>query len=451
MTPIPLDLAGHSRLLLYNRGKYPKLIRWLTLYPLYAIAEIAIIATDLAELLGSAIALVLLFPKLELWHGVLITAIDVFVVLLMGDPLSKRPSRPFEIFIAFMVVAVLICMSIITSQIGVLWGYTFQGYLPSKYVFSSGGLYAAIGIIGATVMPHSLFLGSALATQDRINMKPLGDEEFSKAANRTNSSLVPQSAPQRMMADMQTSIGNFFKAPPASGHATEVTRHSEHENNTYDFVRAHVYHGMIDMTISLLGFAVVINSMILILASTVFFYGDGRGHEGPAGLFDAYDLIKTYIGKAAAVLFAIALLASGQSASFVATLAGQAVAEGFIRWRVSAVMTRLLTRSLAMIPSMIVAIAMGREGVDALLVASQVVLSIVLPFVTFPLLYCTSSKTIMRCKKTPKDGDINDPECSEEWVYFNNNMLMMIIGWSIWLLIVIANTYVLISMAMDAS
>ena len=101
--PHVLDLATHSRMLLYNRPKHKLLYRWLGLYPLYILAEVAIVATDLAELLGSAIALCLLFPKLELWHGVLITAFDVIFILGMGDPLRGRPVRVFEVLIAAMV------------------------------------------------------------------------------------------------------------------------------------------------------------------------------------------------------------------------------------------------------------------------------------------------------------------------------------------------------------
>lgn len=153
-----LDLASHTRLLLYNRPKHPRLYRWLTLYPLYVLAEIAIIATDLAELIGSAIALCLLFPKLELWHGVLLTTADVLFILALGDPLRGKPARMFEFLIAAMVLdflisfssrrlmssqvlAVLICMTIIISRVDVDWGQAFLGYVPSKYVFGSGSLY----------------------------------------------------------------------------------------------------------------------------------------------------------------------------------------------------------------------------------------------------------------------------------------------------------------------
>lgn len=108
------DLASHTRLLLYNRPKHTLLYRWLGLYPLYLLSEVAIIATDLAELLGSAIALCLLFPKLELWHGVLITAFDVILILGMGDPLRGKPVKAFELLIAAMVslAYILLVMSI---------------------------------------------------------------------------------------------------------------------------------------------------------------------------------------------------------------------------------------------------------------------------------------------------------------------------------------------------
>ncbi|KAF5352802.1 hypothetical protein D9756_006228 [Leucocoprinus leucothites] len=438
--------------------------------------EIAIIATDLAELLGSAIALCLLFPKLQLWHGVLLTAVDVILILAIKDPLGGRPVRMFEFLIAAMVLAVLICMAVIISQVDVDWGDAFQGYLPSKYIFASGGLYTSIGIIGATVMPHSLFLGSALATQDRIECRQSPEETklaISTTSTRSSEDFETLTPPPRsLVSALVESTVRLFRAPPASPHATPATRHSEHENNPFSFVKAHIYHGIADVVTCLLGFAVLINSMyvlfpvytdelvrpsprILILASAVFYYGqNNHGDSGPASLFDAYDLIRDLAGQPAATLFAIALLASGQSSSFIATLAGQAVSEGFIQWRVSPVIRRLLTRLIAIIPSMIVAVAVGRDGIDALLVASQVILSVVLPFITFPLLYCTSSKTIMRSRKCQDDGRqiaearAGDVENSDQWVDYSNSKFTTAVGIAIWLVVVAANTYVLVSLAM---
>lgn len=152
-----LDLASHCRLLFYDRPKHPKLFRWLVLYPLYALSEVAIISTDLAELLGSAIALNLLFPKLPLWAGVLLTSFDVLLILAFADPLHGRPVRSFELIIGILVspvnvytssldisrqvLIVLVCLCILVSRIHVQWEEAFQGFLPSKSLVQHGGLY----------------------------------------------------------------------------------------------------------------------------------------------------------------------------------------------------------------------------------------------------------------------------------------------------------------------
>ncbi|KAF5327083.1 hypothetical protein D9619_004505 [Psilocybe cf. subviscida] len=511
-----IDLASHTRLLLYNRPKHTLLYRWLALYPLYVLAEIAIVATDLAELLGSAIALCLLFPKLELWHGVLITAFDVILVLGMGDPLRGKRVKSFEILIAAMVIAVLVCMLIVIARVNVDWRTAFEGYLPSKFLFKAGGLYTSVGILGATVMPHSLFIGSALATQDRVSFRsestieeisaPSGHPFRTVDTKASDDSLphVPKltrsrtsiftSAARTFFAELKESAVDSFRKPPANVYSTTATSHKDRQNNPDEFVKAHLYHGTIDVVGSLLGFAVVINSIILMLAAAVFFYGQGFSTigeaAGPASLFDAYDLIRDFVGQAAATLFAIALLAAGQSSSLIATVAGQAVCEGFLQWRVSPVVRRVLTRLLAIIPSMAVAIALGRDGINTLLVISQVVLSIVLPFITFPLLYCTANRQIMSVRKeTPQEGlmrtdtmttavdlaavdlaevkeeareDAYSPTRSDlarvetasgqgEIVDYSNNKLTIFVGAAIWLVVVSANMYVIVELGLGNS
>ncbi|KAM6498889.1 Natural resistance-associated macrophage domain containing protein [Amanita muscaria] len=456
-----LDLATHCRLLFHDRPKHTRLYRWGILYPLYMLAEVAIIATDLAEMLGSAIALVLLFPRLQLWHGVLITAADVVLLLAMRDPLRGTPVRMFELLIAGLVLAVLLCVAIIISKVNVNWSDAFLGFVPSKYIFKSSALYTSVGIIGATVMPHSLFLGSNLATQDRISYRITHKDdriEVYTASNANSPGRYRNGLLPSLVNYVKTSFRNAVRAPDVNNYFTTAKRHSEHENNHLGFVLAHVYHGIADIVICLLGFAVVINALILILAGAVFYYGSdiARQTGGPASLFDAYALIGKFVGKGAATLFAIALLASGQSSSLIATVAGQAVAEGFIRWSVSPVLRRLLTRLIAIVPSMIVAIAMGREGVDTLLVASQVVLSMALPFITLPLIYLTSSKKIMSVQETlpgssttvgrTRDTDQEFGNAVDEWVDFSNSKITIIVGMSIWLVIVVANVYVLVSL-----
>ncbi|KAG7086213.1 hypothetical protein E1B28_002179 [Marasmius oreades] len=461
-----LDLASHCRLLLHSRPKHTMLWRWGVLYPLYLVSEIAIIATDLAELLGSAIALCLLFPKLELWHGVLITAFDVIILLALGDPLRSRPLKLFEWFIGALVIAVFVCMCIIVSEVNIKWGHAFQGYLPSKYIIPNGALYVSVGIIGATVMPHSLFLGSALATQDRISTSShnafLKEDQFSPTMSLTSnesgtitkeSSLTLVDRLRAVSFQAKQYFLSSFRVPPPSTFATRATCHSDRENNSLAFVNAHIYHGLVDVAVSLLGFAVVINSLILIIAGGVFYHGtvSSDGNK-PAGLFEAYDLIRDLVGQGPATLFAVALLAAGQSASIIATVAGQAVSEGFLQWRVSPVIRRLLTRLLAVIPSMVVAIAMGKRGIDTLLVLSQVVLSIVLPFITLPLIYITSSKRFMSVKvpvsvsalSSSTNGCESETENGgEKTKDFSNHWVSTTIGWAIWLLVLVANVYVL--------
>ncbi|KIP03915.1 hypothetical protein PHLGIDRAFT_110303 [Phlebiopsis gigantea 11061_1 CR5-6] len=456
-----LDLAAHCRLLLHSRAKHTLVYRWTLLYPLYILSEAAIIATDLAELLGSAIALVLLFPKLPLWAGVLVTASDVFILLALKDPLGGKPVRLFEIIIGVLVLIVLICMAVIIAQVHVRWSDTFDGFLPSGSLFKSGGLYTSIGIIGATVMPHSIFLGSALSTQNRL---PQSKDKLS----RTESSLTVDSEvtcvprkfklslprPTELLRRSRRWFANTFRVVPIDEFSPEPKTHTDHENNSYAFVRAHIYHGMIDITLSLLGLAVVINSLILILASAVFYYGEGQGTGGPASLFDAYDLLKRIIGQGSATLFALALLASGQSSSIIATMAGQTVSEGFLRWRVSPIFRRVVTRAIGLVPAMAVAIAAGRGGVDTLLVASQVALSIVLPFIVFPLLYLTSSREIMSVKRdaacTPSADStgVRDVEGVVETVDYSNPKIVTVLGWLLWIVIVAANVYAIVSLAL---
>ncbi|KAJ7269293.1 natural resistance-associated macrophage protein-domain-containing protein [Mycena haematopus] len=455
-----LDLASHCRVLLYDRPKHPLLYRRLGLYPLYFLSEVSIISTDLAELLGSAIALCLLFPKLQLWQGVLITALDVVFLLALRDPLRSTPVKMFEYLIVGLVLAVLICMIIVISKVHVDWAEAFDGFLPSRYIFNNSSLYTSVGILGATVMPHSLFLGSALATQDRlteetspvVEPEPLRIPAELKAADSREP--VSQTVHEKSMLNR---LREFFKlmvrTPPPNPRSTRVKRHEDRENNSLAFIRAHLNHGIVDVVGSLLGFAVLINSLILILSGAVFYYGDADTHmKKSASLFDAYDLIHDIVGPPAATVFALALLAAGQSSSIIATVAGQAVSEGFLNWRVSPVVRRLLTRLLAVIPSVAVAAAVGRPGINALLVASQVILAIVLPFITFPLIYLTSSKTVMRVRKPDTLGStVDETEIfGDDTIDYSSGLVTTILGCAIWLVMLTANIYVIITLIIEA-
>jgi metal iron transporter len=235
-------------------------------------------------------------------------------------------------------------MIVIISKIDVNWGKAFEGFLPSKYVFAPGALYTcmlecflvsariliicvmvAVGILGATVMPHSLFLGSALATQNRVSSAPKSGYLLSPSSDSSKSSSQttiyrPLSRYQRAIHVIKEFLITPFRTPPASAYSTRAQRHEDRENNSFEFIKAHIYHGTVDMMISLLGFAVMINALlvgllllpvdspvdigmyrILILAGAVFYYGAGVNASpgGPASLFDAYDLIKELVGQGA--------------------------------------------------------------------------------------------------------------------------------------------------------
>ncbi|QRW00395.1 divalent metal cation transporter MntH [Ceratobasidium sp. AG-Ba] len=456
-----LDLAQHCRLLLHSRPKHKLWFRRALLYPMYIVCEIGIIATDLAELLGSAIGLCLLIPAIPLWAGVLVTSVDVIFVLAMAPTTSGRPVRAFELLLMSLVLVVFVVFIILIKKIDPVWSDVFNGYLPSKTLFQPGALYTSIGILGATVMPHALFLGSSLATLNRVSdpaahpALPFHEQKrkftFWQQFGRARRALfwVQRSTPSdssvgrgeatRARSDV-TTMAAVGSAEAGGEKVPQIQPQAEgyrgHRNNSLEFIRAHLGHAIVDIVMSLLGFAVSINSAILILGAAAFYYG-GNTQSLDAGLFDAHDLIRDRIGRPAAFLFALALLCSGQSASITATLAGQIVSEGFIEWQISPLARRTITRLIGLVPSMVVAIAVGRQGIDTLLVASQVALSIVLPFVIFPLVYLASSDVVMRVPK-PEGG----------YVSYKNNWLTTSLGYLIFIVVVVANSYVLVSLAM---
>ncbi|KAL1410197.1 Manganese transporter smf1 [Vanrija albida] len=424
-------------LFLRGEARWPRYRRLLRvgLWTLWALAEIAIIATDLAELIGSAIALNMLFPRLPLWAGVLITAVDVLVVLLFFRSDSGRKGMMFfEIVIVSLVLAVFVSFAILLHLIKPEWREVFLGLVPSKTLFKPGALYLGVGIIGATVMPHALFLGSSLATVDRLGMLPvppsrkpkrrnvalpalnvfgglrrrLGGRE--RAATPDNVELAEIELPREARAGPSTLAVVAADVSPLpkdagaeddkedTGDFAAAQKRYEREVRAFDridWVRLHVNHASVDTVYSLFGFALTINSAILTLAGAAFFYSTTGANKDDASLFGAHALLKSYIGNGAAIIFALALLCAGQSASITATLAGQIVSEGFLEWRTSPFVRRLITRLIGVIPATVIAVAVGPKGMDDMLVASQVILSIVLPTVTVPLVYLCSQDSVM--------------------------------------------------------
>ncbi|CBQ70205.1 related to vacuolar transport protein ESP1 [Sporisorium reilianum SRZ2] len=432
------DLARQCRMLILkedrhgiptqHRISYPKLRRWALLYPLYVVAEGAIVATELAELTGSAIALNLLFPALPLWAGILITSVDVLIILFIYKPPPNGSFRLLEALIAALVFTVLACFIVLLVRIKPHWPDVFHGYLPSHHVVDSGALYVSVGILGATVMPHAIILGSHFASIDR-----LPNLDGQRTTSQAELDHQPDTPDQSRWQLITGSFSRLLRAKPETKtemlsltrivrslihhrtgthdadpdtelnhpHRRSRTQHVQPDDlplRTLDNIRIHIKHASVDIGMSLVSFAIVINSAILIVAAAAFYYtpdGRGSGKVVVASLYDAFYLLKDRLGSLAAVLFAVALLAAGQSASITVTLAGQLVSEGFINWRTDPFLRRVVTRLVAIVPSLAVSLAVGKDGLDEMLVASQVALSIALPFVLLPLILVTGNKARM--------------------------------------------------------
>ncbi|MFN8251542.1 MAG: Nramp family divalent metal transporter [Ferruginibacter sp.] len=302
-----------------NREAYPRHVN----IALWLLAEIAIAATDLAEVLGMAIGLQLLTGLPLIW-GVSLTVLDTFLLLY----LQKKGIRKMEAFIITLVAIVAISFLVQIIMAKPVAAEVVKGFIPSFP--SEEALYIAIGIIGATVMPHNLYLHSALVQSRKID--------------RTN-----------------------------------------------EGIRQALKFNRIDSTIAL-NIAFLVNAAILVLAATVFFK---TGNSEVAEIKEAHRLLPGFLGNAAPVLFAVALIAAGQSSTVTGTLAGQIIMEGYLSLRISPMLRRLITRLVAIIPALVVIIIYGEEKVDALLVLSQVILSLQLGFAIIPLIHFVSEKNTM--------------------------------------------------------
>ena len=297
-------------------------------FALWVMAETAIAACDLAEVIGSAIALELLF-HIPLFYGVIITGFDVLLILL----LQRWGFRYIEALVIALIgtIIVLFGAQMFLSR-PEYWLALHDLVIPSSSIVTNPAmLYIGIGILGATVMPHNLYLHSSIVQSRRYERTPAGKREAIHMAN-------------------------------------------------------------IDSALALM-IALFVNAAILIVAAAVFFRS---GHFEVAAIQDAYKLLSPLLGvTGASTLFAIALLASGQNSSITGTLAGQVVMEGFIHIRLSPWLRRLITRSLAIIPTIIVVAFMGEQGTEKLLILSQVILSFQLSFAVVPLVFFTGDRKRM--------------------------------------------------------
>jgi manganese transport protein len=317
-----LGIAGGMDLAQACRARYGPLVR----YALWILCEIAIVACDLAEVIGSAIALQLLF-HIPLPIGIALTCLDVLLIL----ALQRRGLGKLEAFVVALIALIGICFAVELFIAKPSPDAVVAGLMPGSDILRNPAmLYIAIGILGATVMPHNLYLHSSVVQNRPFPRTPAGKREAVRFAT-------------------------------------------------------------FDSTIAL-GFALLINAAILILAAATFH------HPGQAavGIEDAYRLLSPTLGVgAASLLFGVALLASGQNATITGTLAGQIVIEGFTDFRMPPWARRFVSRLVAVVPAAVIAGLYGVEGIGKLLVGSQVVLSLQLPFAVIPLILITSDRRVM--------------------------------------------------------
>ena len=405
-----LNLAEHCR---------THLPRWLNIV-LYILGEGAIIATDIAEVIwqslvdgpvltplqviGSAIALNLLL-HIPLVAGCALTLVDVLIILLFYSPDgSMRRLRAFEFFVVALVLGVVICFCIQLSLIEhTSVSEVFRGYLPSSTVVQGEGLYLSCGILGATVMPHSLYLGSGLV-QSRLKHFDL----------KAGTYILNDSTDQEVE-----------KLPYRPSLAA---------------IKSCLTYSTVEVALSLFTFALFVNSAILIVSgaslSTV-------SSAQSADLFGIHGLLSRTIAPVAGTIFALALLLSGTSAGIVCTIAGQMLSEGALNWSIAPWLRRLLTRSISITPSIIIAAAVGKDGLSAALNGTQVALSVVLPFVSAPLIYFTCRNKYM-IVNGPEPASDNEPEYEPREVKMRNHWLVSIFAILVWLVIAIMNVALLV-------
>src|SRR5467141_178134 len=325
---------------------------------LWVVCEIAIAACDLAEVLGSAVALKLLFG-LPLLAGVLITAMDVLIVL----ALQGRGFRLIEAFVVTLIASIAACFAYEIFFAQPLWRDALQGIIPRAEIFRNREmLYIAIGILGATVMPHNLYLHSSIVQTRAFGVSP--------------------------------------------GDRREALRYA-----------------VFDSTVALT-FALFVNAAILVLGAAAF---HTRGLHNVAEISDAYKLLSPVLGVSlASTLFACALLASGQNSTLTGTLAGQIVMEGFLNIRLKPWLRRLITRSIAIIPAVLVIGFAGEGKVTALIVLSQVILSFQLPFAMIPLIQFTGDRAKMGTLVNSRATKIVAWAVAAVILFFNGELLWFI-------------------------
>ncbi len=325
----------------------------------------------------------------------------MLIILIFYSPNgSTRRLRAFEYFVMILVLGVVVCFCIQLSYIrNASVGEVFDGYVPSSAIVKGQGIYLSCGILGATVMPHSLYLGSGLV--------------------------------QPRLIDFDVAAGNYSGPDLTDRSNKNVYRPS------LAAIRSCLSYSTAEVIVSLFTFALFVNSAILIVAGASLSTNSAAEN---GNLFGIHDLLSTTLAPIAGTIFALALLLSGTSAGIVCTIAGQMLSEGALQWKTAPWVRRLLTRSISIVPSIIVAGAVGKEGLSTALNATQFALSVALPFISAPLIYFTCrNKYMVVGGMESLEGEETGQELEEEVekVRMRNHRLVSALAIAIWLIITI--------------
>ncbi|KAK3683612.1 natural resistance-associated macrophage protein-domain-containing protein [Podospora appendiculata] len=367
---------------------HKSLPRWLELI-LYVIAEASIIATDLGQVIGTAIALNILIPKLPLPAACVLSVFETLLILLFYTHTGEmRRIRMFEIFVSLLVIVVFVTICVALSMVTGSARDVFRGFVPSREIFVDTGLYASCAILGGTLMPHALYVGTALS---RARL-----QEYDVKHN-----LIPEEDPSA---------------------STDTLKYRP----SLRAIKSCMGYSIAELSFTLFTVAIFVNSALVIISGSAFYDPDSDDQVSD-DLYDLYNLFSDTIAPAAGVMFALSLLFSGISAGIVSTMAGQIVMEGALNIRLSPFLRRLLTRCVAIIPALIIAVSVGQDGLSKAMVACNYLLAIALIPITFPIIYYTGLSKYM---SVPADDGIGT-------VSLKNNIPTATVAWILWALVVV--------------
>ncbi len=363
---------------------------WLN-YLLYVFAEVAMISTDLAEVIGTAIALRLLFGLPIMW-GVLITVADVLLLLAGLSSDEAKSYKLLEFVVIILMTVIGACFMIELFIVKPSWTGVLIGFIPHdiKLFTEKEALFAAIGIIGATVMPHNLYLHSSIVKHR------LGSQ------NQTKEGINGEDQVVSIMPDNKDGLGSMINFATAD-------------------------------TIIALFLALLVNAAILITSAAAF---HSRGHHNVRHIEEASELMKKWLGPASSIIFGLALLAAGQSSTVTGTIAGQIVFEGFLRIRLRPWLRRLVTRVVAIAPALLIVLIAGEDSINYLLLVSQVILSFQLPFAIIPLIIFAFTPP------ETQDAEGVPAEVREYWLTKRNSWsekFLKLTSWTIAVIILVLN------------